>query len=92
MVFSFHKFKHYLLGNIQFGFYVDHMVILSLVNKPQVLSHIVKWLFLLLEYEFIVVYKLGCTHVVIYALSKLSNTTEPIDVIDQITNVVLLYL
>ncbi len=33
MVFSLHKFKHYLLGN-KFVFYVDHMALVNLVNKP----------------------------------------------------------
>ncbi len=31
MVFSLHKFKHYLLGN-KFVFYVDHMALVYLVN------------------------------------------------------------
>jgi hypothetical protein len=33
MVYAFHKFKHYLLGN-QFVFYVDQMALVHLVNKP----------------------------------------------------------
>jgi hypothetical protein len=36
MVFVLHKFKHYLLGN-KLVFYVDHMTLVYLVNKPQVL-------------------------------------------------------
>ncbi len=32
MVFSLHKFKHYLLGN-KFVFYVNHMALVYLVNK-----------------------------------------------------------
>ncbi len=35
MVFSLHKFKHYLLGN-KFVFYVDHMALVYLVNKHMV--------------------------------------------------------
>ncbi len=35
MVFSLHKFRHYLLGN-KFVFYVDHMAQVYLVNKPHV--------------------------------------------------------
>jgi hypothetical protein len=34
MVYALHKFRHYLLGN-QFVFYVDHMALMYLVNKPQ---------------------------------------------------------
>jgi hypothetical protein len=33
MFFSLHKFGHYLLGN-KFVFYVDHMALVYLVNKP----------------------------------------------------------
>jgi hypothetical protein len=43
MVFALHKFKHYLLGN-KFEFYVDHMALVYLVNKPHVLGGIVRWL------------------------------------------------
>ncbi len=50
MVISLHKFKHYLLGN-KFIFYVDHMALVFLVNKPQVLGRIAKWLLLFLEYD-----------------------------------------
>jgi hypothetical protein len=58
MVFALHKFKHDLLGN-KFVFYLDHMALVHLMNKPQVSSCIARWLFLFFEYEFIVVYKLG---------------------------------
>jgi hypothetical protein len=37
VVFVLHKFKHYLLGN-KFVFYVNHMTLVYLVNKPQVLG------------------------------------------------------
>jgi len=33
MVYALHKFKHYLLSNM-FIFYVDHMALTYLVNKP----------------------------------------------------------
>ncbi len=33
MVFALHKFKHYLLGN-KFVFYVNHMALVYIVNKP----------------------------------------------------------
>jgi hypothetical protein len=35
MVFALHEFRHYLLGN-KFVFYVDHMALVYLVNKPHV--------------------------------------------------------
>jgi hypothetical protein len=38
MVFSLHKFKHYFLGN-KFVFFVNHMALAYLVNKPQVYDY-----------------------------------------------------
>jgi uncharacterized membrane protein len=78
MVYALHKFKHFLLGNNLF-FYVDHMILVYLVNKPQVLRRITRWL-LFLEYEFIVVYKPNKTHVVVDVLSKLSDNSKPLGV------------
>jgi hypothetical protein len=68
-VFFLQKFKHYLLGN-KFVFYVNHMALVNLVNKPQVSKIIVIWLILFLEYDFTIVCKLGKTHVVEDALSR----------------------
>ncbi len=45
MVYALHKFHHYLLGN-KFIFYVDHMDLLYLVQKPQVPRKITRWLLL----------------------------------------------
>jgi hypothetical protein len=67
MVFALHKFKHYLLGS-KFVFYVLDMALVYLVNKPQVLGRIAKWLLLFLEYNFIVVYKPSKINVVVDAL------------------------
>ncbi len=74
MVYAFHKFKHYLLGNL-FVFYVDHMALMYLVNKPQVSKKIAKWLLLFLEYDLKIVYKLGRSHLMVDALSRLFNQT-----------------
>ncbi len=90
MVFSLHKFRHYLLGN-KFVFYVDHMALVYLVNKPQVSGRIIKWLLLFLKYDFIVVYKLGRTHVIIDALSRLLDSTKPTGVPNQTTDACLFY-
>jgi len=86
MVLGLHKFRHYLLGN-KFVFYVDHMALVYLVNKPQVSGRIARWLLLFLEHDFTVVYKLSKTHVVAHALSKLPDVVEPISVHDQTINV-----
>jgi len=57
MVFTLHKFSHYVFSN-KFVFYVDRMSLVYLVNKPQVLGIIIRWLLLFLENDFIVMYKL----------------------------------
>jgi hypothetical protein len=41
MVYALHKFRHYLLRN-WFVFYVDHMALMYMVNKPQVFGRIAK--------------------------------------------------
>jgi hypothetical protein len=91
MVFSLHKFKHYLLGN-NFVFYVNHTVLVYLVNKPQVSGRIVKWLLLFLKYDFIAMYKLGRTHVVEDVLSRLLDSTEPTSVLNQTIDTSLFYM
>jgi hypothetical protein len=68
MVYALHKFKHYLLGN-KFVFYVDHMALLYLVKKPQLLGRILRWLLLFLEYNLLILYKPWCSHFVADALS-----------------------
>jgi hypothetical protein len=79
MVYVLHKFKLFLLGN-KFVFYVDHMALVYLVNKPHVLGRITRWLLLFLEYEFTIVYKPNRTHVVADVLSRLQNNLEPLGV------------
>ncbi len=73
-------------------FYVDHMALVYLVNKPHVLGHIVRWLLLFLEYEFTIIYKPSCTHVVADSLFKLLDTIESTRVPDQTTNATLFML
>ncbi len=82
MVFALHKFRYYLLGN-KFVFYVKHMALVYLVSTPQVSRKITRWLLLSLEYDFIVVYKPGRTHVIGDALSRLPNITKPVGVLNQ---------
>jgi hypothetical protein len=71
MVYALHKFKHYLLGK-QFVFYVDHMALVYLVNKPQIFGRIARKLLLFLEYDFNV-YKYGRSHLMADTLNKLPN-------------------
>ncbi len=88
MVFSLHKFIHYLLGN-KIIFYEDHMALVYLVNKLQISRS--RWLLLFLEYDFIVMYKLGRTHVVTNALLTLLDITEPISALNQTIDANLFY-
>ncbi len=82
MVFALHKFRHdYLLGN-KFVFYVDHMALVYLVNKPHVLGRTTKWLLLFLKYDFTVVCKPNKTHVVANGLSRLPYIIKPIGMCD----------
>jgi hypothetical protein len=90
MVYALHKFKHFLLGN-KFVFYVDHMALVYLVNKPQVLERITRWL-LFLEYVFTIVYKPGKTHVIANALSRLLDSSKPLGVLDQSVDVSLFFV
>jgi hypothetical protein len=62
------------------------MALVYLVNKPHVFGRTARWMLLFLKYEFIVVYKLGRTHVVADVLSILPNSLEPLGVPDQIVN------
>ncbi len=74
MVYALHKFKHFLLGN-KFVFYVDHMALIYMVNKPQMSRRIARWLLLFFKYEFTIVYKPNRTHVVVDVLSRLPNNS-----------------
>jgi hypothetical protein len=56
------------------------MALEYLVNKPHVFGRIARWLLLFLEYEFIIVYKFGRTHVVADVLSRLPNSSKPLGV------------
>ncbi len=46
---------------------------------------------LFLEYDFIVVYKLGGIHVFVDSLSRVLDITKPTSVFDQTTNATLFY-
>ncbi len=75
MVYALHKFRHYMLGN-KFTFFVDHMALVYLVNKPQVFGMLVRWLLLFLEYDFKIDYKPGRSHLMADALGRLPNQIE----------------
>jgi len=90
MVYVLHKFRHFLLGN-KFVFYVNHIALVYLVNKPHGFGMITIWL-LFLEYEFIVIYKPSRTHVVANVLSRLPNSSRPLGVPNHTLDASLLFV
>jgi hypothetical protein len=79
MVYTLHKFRRYLLNN-KFTFYVDHMALVYLVNKPQVYGRLTRWFLLFLEYNFKILYKPGRSHLMANALNRLPNQFESIGI------------
>jgi hypothetical protein len=76
----------------KFVFYVDHMALVYLVNKPQVFRRTTKWLLLFLEYEFTVVYKPNKIHVVVDDLFKLPDISKPLGILNHIVDASLFYV
>lgn len=58
MVFSVKKFRHYLLMN-PVMFFVDHMALKYIVNKPDLSGQLARWVLLFIKFDYIVKYKLG---------------------------------
>ena len=85
MVYAVNKFRHYLLSN-RFIFYVDHLALQYLVNKPQVSGRLARWLLLFLEFDFKVIYKPGKTHGVADALSRNEGAEPATGILDQTTD------
>lgn len=50
--------------------------LIYLIHKPQILGQFSCWLFLFLEFDFFVIYKLGKSYSTIYSLSWLLNFDE----------------
>ena len=74
------KFRHYLSCN-PLVFFVDHMAIKFLVNKPELSNGLARWVLLLEEFDYTVEYKPGRMHLQadhLFRLSELVGTT-PID-------------
>jgi hypothetical protein len=86
MVYALQKFKHYLLGN-KFTFFVDHMALVYLLNKPQIYGKLVRWLLLFLEYDIKIIYKPCKSHLMADALNRLPNHIEPVKVPNQTCDV-----
>jgi len=95
MVFSVKKFRHYLICN-PLVFFVDHMAIKFLVNKPELSDKLARWVLLLHEFDYTVEYKPWRMHPQADHLSRLSKRvgTTPIDdeFVDENIFVVTAYL
>ncbi len=85
MIYAMKKFKHYFLGN-NFTFFVDHQALLYLVNKPLVIGQIAKWLLLLQEFDFKIIFKLGRVQFLPNQLSKINHGKLTIGVEDQLAD------
>ena len=51
MVFSFKKFRHYLIYN-PIVFFIDHMAIKYLVNKAELSGRLARWVLLVDEFDY----------------------------------------
>jgi hypothetical protein len=90
MVYALHKFRHFLLGN-KFVFYVPYGS--SVLGQQTIcVRKEARWLLLFLEYEFIVVYKPGKTHVIVDVLSKLLNSSKLLGIPNQIVDASLFFV
>ena len=70
MMFLVKKFRHYLMCNLVV-FFVNHMVIKYLVNKAELSGRLVRWVFLLEEFDYTVEYKPDRIHLQADHLSRL---------------------
>ena len=80
MVFLVKKFRHYLVCNLVV-FFVDHMAIKFLVNKAGLSGRLARWILLLEEFDYIVVYKARRMHLQADHLSRLLDEagSSPVD-------------
>ncbi|KAL3694202.1 hypothetical protein R1sor_007853 [Riccia sorocarpa] len=75
MVYAVKKFKSYLQVN-KFVFFVDHQALTYIVNKVHITGRIARWLLLLQEFDFTVVYKPGKINILADQLSRIEMGRE----------------
>jgi hypothetical protein len=81
MVYSLHKFRHYLLGK-HFNIFTDHSALKYIVNKLVLWGRICRWLFLFQEFDFEVIVKPGNLNAGSDHLSWVTNGEEPTNLED----------
>jgi len=89
MVYAIHKFRHYTLNN-RFTFFVDHMALVYLINKPKISNRLATWLLLFLEYDFKIVYEPSRSHLMEMHLVDYPTTLNLLEYL--IKHVMLTYL
>jgi hypothetical protein len=88
MVYTLHKFRHYLLGK-HFKMFTDYSSLKFLVNNPVLGGRICRWLLLFQEFDFEVIFKLGKLNVGPDHLSWVTNGEERTRLEDNISDVQL---
>ena len=76
IIFALKKFRHYLLGN-SVVIHVDHQALIYLVNKPQPIGRLARWILLLQEFDYSIVHRPGREHLVADYLSRLESGEPP---------------
>jgi hypothetical protein len=67
----------------QVVFFVDHMAIRYLVNKPELSGRLAHWVLLLTEFDYTVQYKPGKKHLQVDHLSRISTELSSTDIDDK---------
>ena len=75
MLFSVKRYRHYLLMN-KVIFFVDHMALRYLVNKPDLSGRLARWILLLIEFDYTIQYKPRKMNLQVDHLSRLSTETR----------------
>ena len=83
MVFTLHKYRHYLLVN-PIMFYIDHEALKYLVNKPLHHGRICPWFLLSQEFEFKVIVWPGKTNVGPNHLSRIDTGEKQSGIEDEL--------
>jgi hypothetical protein len=81
MVYSLHKFRHYL-SRKNFKMFIDHSTLKYLFNKPVLGGRICRWLLLFQEFDFEVVFKPRKFNFEPDHLSRITNGEDPTNLED----------